>query len=139
MCQNIKTRCSKRMSNRLTNLEYLFWAKMVEAIKRTKNRHIEPVKIYNEEKAWDNLPNKNDSVDDNDESYKLGDWGEPWNTILPQAKIGASFQQLPFWSIIVGGGGCFCCLLCVWSYSKCCEQMIIDFHQLSHYYNILRT
>ena len=50
--------------------------------------------------------------------------------------MGASFQLLSFWSIVVGGDGFFCCFQ-IWSCSKYREQMILDSHQLSYYYNIL--
>ena len=61
------------------------------------------------------------------------------NVTMLYTEIGASFQQQPFWSIVVGGG-----FFLLFDYSslvvlKYCAQMIIDFHQLSHYYNILRT
>ena len=58
--------------------------------------------------------------------------------IILYAEIGASFQQTPFWSIVMGG------LFLMFDYLslvilKYCEQMISNFHQLSHYYNIIRT
>ena len=37
---------------------------------------------------------------------------------------------LLFWGVVV-------CCFSMWSGSKYCKQMIIDSHQLSHYYNIL--
>ena len=57
------------------------------------------------------------------------------DNIEPYAEIGASLNKSHF-SLLLWGG-CFCCFVIrVWLYSKYCEQMIIDFHQLSHYCNI---
>ena len=58
--------------------------------------------------------------------------------ILPYAEIGASFNNSRF-GLLLWGGCFFCCLFRTWLYSKYCEQMIIDFHQLSLYCNILHT
>ena len=55
------------------------------------------------------------------------------NITMPYAEIGVSVNN-----IYLVWGDCFLSfqiLLC----SKYCEQMIIDFHQLSYYYNVLCT
>ena len=36
----------------------------VETIKRAKNRRIELIKLYKEDKEWDALPNGDDTVND---------------------------------------------------------------------------
>ena len=49
----------------------------VEAIKRTKNRLAELVQAYKEDKAFNDMPN-NDDTEEDESSYESEDWGEPW-------------------------------------------------------------
>ena len=49
----------------------------VEAIKRTKNRRAELVQAYKEDKAFNDMPNDDDTEED-DSSYESENWGEPW-------------------------------------------------------------
>ena len=54
----------------------------VEAIKRTKNRRVELVKLYKEDKEWDAQPNNNDTVNDEDDDmgYESENCGDPFKT-----------------------------------------------------------
>ena len=55
---------------------------------------------------------------------------------VPYAEIGATLFNNSSFGLLLRG---FVCLLFqIWLYLKYYEQMIIDFHQLSHYYNILQ-
>ena len=55
----------------------------------------------------------------------------------PYAEIGASFNNSRFDLLLcVWGGVVFVAFVMSFVVFKYCEQMIIDFHQLSHYYNI---
>ena len=66
-------------------------------------------------------------------------WLKIWSNwhyyLLPYAEIGASFNNSCF-GLLLWGGLFLLFWFWVLMYSKYCEQMIIDFHQLSHYYNI---
>ena len=67
--------------NRSNNIERPFRAQMmmakVEAIKRTKNRRAELVQAYKEDKAFNDMPNDDDTEED-ESSYESENWGEPW-------------------------------------------------------------
>ena len=58
------------------------------------------------------------------------------NVTMPYAEIGASLSTIAV--LVYCCGGVVFVVVRIWLYSKYCEQMIIDFHQLSHYYNILQ-
>ena len=75
----------KEWLNRSTKIERPFQAKMmmakVEAINRTKNRRVDLVKLYKEDKEWYAQPNNDDTVnndDGDDMGYESENLGKPW-------------------------------------------------------------
>ena len=49
----------------------------VEAIKRNKNRRAELVQAYKADKAFNDMPN-NDDTEEDDSSYESENWSEEW-------------------------------------------------------------
>ena len=50
----------------------------VEAIKRTKNRQAELVRLYREDKELNARPPNNDDTEEDNSGYESENWGEPW-------------------------------------------------------------
>ena len=81
----------KEWLNHSNNIERPFRPQMVlakvEAIKRTKNRKAELEQLYKEEKEWDARPNDDSTENEDESSYVLPNWGEPWKNCKDEKYI----------------------------------------------------